>query len=187
MANGRDAWISAAAVALLFAGGRAAHAQEASAVFPIAQPVQFETGDTWSQTNGRFRLFGVQSCLRGTTYTDPAGVRRDCGQASIAQLAAVFKVASPTCQKVAPANDGAFFVVCGGTIDSRPIEIGNAMIASGYAFAAATPDGKPLNMQYLISEVTAKNSRSGLWAAPDLPHPVHTLLRLLRQQSPRGQ
>src|SRR4051794_28498350 len=179
--------VRVAGASLLLASTADLRAQDGSTVFPVAQPVQFETGDTWSQRNGRFRLYGVQSCLRGTTYTDPAGVRRDCGQASIAQLAAVFKVASPTCQKVAPANDGAFFVVCGGTIDSRPIEVGNAMIASGYAFAAATPDGKPLNMQYLISEVTAKNSRSGLWAAPDLPHPVYMLLRQLRQQSPRGQ
>lgn len=186
MAKSSAAGIRAALGALVFAGAGAAFAQEGSAVFPVAQPVQFETGDTWSQSNGRFRLFGVQSCLRGTSYTDPTGARRDCGQASIAQLAAIFNTASPTCQKVAPANDGAFFVVCGGTVDGRPVEIGNAMIASGYAFAAATPDGKPVNMQYLVSEVTAKNSRSGLWAAPDLPHPVHMLLRLLRQQSPKG-
>jgi len=181
-----EAIIRAAAVAVLLAGAGTVRAQDGSTVFPVAQPVQFETGDTWSQPNGRFRLFGVQSCLRGTSYSDAAGARRDCGQASIAQLAAVFKVASPTCQKVAPANDGAFFVVCGGMIDGRSVEIGNAMIASGYAFAAATPDGKPVNMQYLVSEVMAKNSRSGLWAVPDLPHPVHTLLRLLRQQSPKG-
>ena len=119
--------VRVAGASLLLASTADLRAQDGSSVFPVAQPVQFETGDTWSQRNGRFRLYGVQSCLRGTTYTDLAGVKRDCGQASIAQLAGLQGYLAG-CQKVAPANDGAFFVVCGGTIEGRPIEIGNAMM-----------------------------------------------------------
>ena len=29
----------------------------------------YETGDTWSAGDIRYRLYGVQSCLRGTSFT----------------------------------------------------------------------------------------------------------------------
>ena len=45
----------------------------------------------------RYRLYGVQTCLRGTTYTDHAGQRRDCGEASLAVLAAYITDTHPVC------------------------------------------------------------------------------------------
>ena len=40
------------------------HAQDQWFAFPTN--AVFETGDTWAANGQRFRLYGVQSCLRGT-------------------------------------------------------------------------------------------------------------------------
>src|ERR1019366_2047696 len=65
---------------LLPANAQQAAARAASAstsVFDIAQTgIEFQTGDTWSQNGQTFRLFGVQACVRGTQFTNPAGVKR---------------------------------------------------------------------------------------------------------------
>ncbi|RUV08832.1 thermonuclease family protein, partial [Mesorhizobium sp. M5C.F.Ca.IN.020.32.2.1] len=37
--------------------------------FDLQPGVTLETGDTWVSDGLRYRLFGVQSCLRGTPYT----------------------------------------------------------------------------------------------------------------------
>src|SRR5208283_5876172 len=45
--------------------------------------IEFQTGDTWTQGGHTFRLYAVQSCIRGTTFANAAGVNHDCGEASI--------------------------------------------------------------------------------------------------------
>ena len=56
--------------------------------FDLAPGITLETADTWISNGERFRLYGIQSCLRGTAYTDGQGNRQDCGEASLAMLAA---------------------------------------------------------------------------------------------------
>lgn len=46
---------------------------------PVATNTTFETGDTWVTNGQRFRLYGVQSCLRGTAYTDPMATSTTAG------------------------------------------------------------------------------------------------------------
>src|SRR5271155_5471941 len=71
-------------------------------VFDVPQVgVAFSTGDTWTQNGRTMRLYGVQSCIRGTTFTNPLGVKTDCGEASLAYLAAVIRDTRPQCAPVA--------------------------------------------------------------------------------------
>jgi hypothetical protein len=51
--------------------------------FDLLPGVTLETGDTWTSDGKRYRLYGAQSCLRGTFYTDNHGQKRDCGEASL--------------------------------------------------------------------------------------------------------
>ncbi|TIU09976.1 MAG: thermonuclease family protein, partial [Mesorhizobium sp.] len=37
--------------------------------FDLQPGITLETGDTWVSDGQKYRLFGVQSCLRGTAYT----------------------------------------------------------------------------------------------------------------------
>ena len=46
-------------------------------VFDVPQVgVALSTGDTWTQNGQTMRLYGVQSCIRGTTFTNPMGACR---------------------------------------------------------------------------------------------------------------
>lgn len=144
--------------------------------FAVVPPINFETGDTWQQAGARYRLYGVQACLRGTQITERSGRKADCGERSIAMLAAIMHAAKPECRQVGPAQDGATFVVCGGVLDGKAIEVGTALIAGGFAFAAAGPDGRAVHAPYLVAEQTAESASAGLWAFTDMPHPVQMLL-----------
>jgi endonuclease YncB( thermonuclease family) len=62
------------------------------------------------------------------------------------------------------------------TIKSDTIDLGTAIIASGYGFAATSIKGDPVNDAYLVAEIDAKMNRKGLWEM-SFPHPVTTLLR----------
>ena len=59
--------------------------------------------------------------------------------------------------------------------ESVTIDVGTALIASGYAFAAVSKTGAPVNPNYLVTELVAKNARQGLWAGA-FTHPVQMLL-----------
>ena len=150
-----------------------AGAQEETKSFPAS--VSFETGDTWVYESRKFRLFGVQACLRGTTYRSPEGDEVDCGMRSIASIAALFSTGSIGCQPVGHAKDGATFVVCAAELDGTTVDVGTALISSGSAFAAAFPSGAPVSAAYAIAEIAAKDNRSGLWAGTFV-HPVSLLL-----------
>ena len=148
-------------------------AQEQTLSFPSG--ASFETGDTWAYEGRKFRLFGVQACLRGTIYRSPDGEELDCGMRSIASVAALFSTGSIGCQPVGRAKDDATFVVCAVEIDERTIDVGTALISSGAAFAAVFPSGAPVSAAYAVAESSAKESRSGLWQGR-FEHPVAHLL-----------
>lgn len=151
----------------------ASAAQDGTLSFPFG--VSFETGDTWAYEGRRFRLFGVQSCLRGTIFRSSDGQEVDCGLRSIASSAALFTTGSIGCQPVGPAKDDATFVVCAAEIDGTTIDVGTALISSGAAFAAVFPSGAPVSAAYAVAEASAKDSRSGLWEG-SFDHPVAQLL-----------
>ena len=159
------------AVTLLLA--TTVRAQYEAITFPAA--VSFETGDSWQYEGRKFRLFGVQACIRGTVYRAPDGAEGDCGMQSIASLAALFSTGSIGCQPVGRAKDDATFVVCAAQLDNATVDVGTALISSGVAFAAAYPSGAPVSAAYAVAESIAKDNRSGLWAGR-FTHPVSMLL-----------
>ena len=150
-----------------------ARAQEQTISFPAA--VSFETGDSWQYEGRKFRLFGVQACIRGTVYRAPDGAESDCGMQSIASLAALFSTGSIGCQPVGRAKDDATFVVCAAQLDSATVDVGTALISSGAAFAAVFPSGAPVSAAYAVAESSAMDNASGLWSGT-FAHPVSVLL-----------
>lgn len=148
--------------------------QESTLIFPPS--VEIETGDAWVYRGARYRLYGVQSCIRGTATQAANGRESDCGAQSMASLAALFLTGTISCQPVGTAKDQASFVVCAADIDGQTIDVGTALISSGAAFAAAFPSGDPVSTPYLVAEMTAKANRNGLWAG-QFQHPVRILLR----------
>jgi endonuclease YncB( thermonuclease family) len=161
--------------AALLSWTAAASGQAPQKPFVVASNIQVESGDTWTQDGTKFRLYGVQSCLRGTDFAQGAQ-HDDCGLASIAQFAALVQTSAASCQPLGPANDGAVFVVCGAKVGDVTIDVGTALIASGYAFAAVDKAGATVNANYLVTELVAKNGRQGLWAGA-FTHPVQMLLK----------
>lgn len=153
----------------------------AAQIFPIPlSGVVFITGDTWQQYGQQMRLYGVQSCIRGTSYTNQVGTRQDCGEASLAILAALVRDTKPTCAPIArlPGTNNdppTVLVVCTAHVGANVLDLGGVLIDEGYAFAAIGNDAKPVYMPYLVAELTAKKAHRGLWASSDLPHPFAIL------------
>ena len=156
----------------------------------VSQDSTFSTGDTWTASGITYRLYGVQSCLRGTFYTDNAGSQKDCGEASMFMLASLMQDLRPLCYAVAQTRDGATqFVVCTAALTKgnnagKSLDIGTVLISSGFGFAALKPDGQPVNMGYAVSQNMAEEKRKGLWAFSDLPDPNAAILQALPQQQP---
>ncbi|SEF13338.1 Endonuclease YncB, thermonuclease family [Rhizobiales bacterium GAS191] len=157
-------------------------AAEQLPAFAVPQAgISFETGDSWVQGNQHIRLFGVQACLRGTTYVNSAGVRGDCGEASLVYLAALIRDLRPRCAPIAQTADPPeIIVVCSAELAGSTLDLGTIMITQGYAFAAFAADHKPVYMPYLVAELVAKKARTGLWATADFSHPTQMLLHAIR-------
>lgn len=132
--------------------------------------IEFQTGDTWTQGGQTFRLYAVQSCIRGTAFTNAAGIKHDCGEASIAYFAALIKDAKPRCTALAQSGS-VIFAVCAAHIGAQTLDLGTILITQGFAFAATDPSGKPVNFQYAVAEGDAQKNKRGLWASSDLPCP----------------
>jgi endonuclease YncB( thermonuclease family) len=180
------------AIAMTILATASASAQTASRWFPVPAQAQFLTGDSWSDAGTTYRLYGVQSCLRGTSFTNARGLRRDCGEASLAMLVALTRDLKPQCYEAAALPENrTVFVFCvaargeGSGTGSR-IDLGTALIATGFAFAALKPDGEPVHEPYLVAQRVAQQARAGLWAFPDLPDPNAIILRALRDDSSRS-
>lgn len=166
-------------------------AQTASPWFPIPADVVYLTGDSWSAGDLTYRLYGVQACLRGTSFTNGHGLKRDCGEASLAMLVALVRDLRPQCYDAAEAPQlRTVFVFClaspskGAAAGSR-IDLGTALISTGFAFAALKPDGEPVHAPYFVAQLVAQRSKAGLWAFADVPDPNAIILRALRQ-APTG-
>lgn len=144
--------------------------------FIVSKSVELLSGDTWRDRGKLYRLYGVQSCLRGTIALTANGKELDCGNVSLAYLAALLSTAVVTCQPIALARDKATFVVCGAKLGGNTIDLGTALIAAGYAFAATDTKGSAVSANYLVAEVNAKMKADGLWATK-FQHPVELLLR----------
>lgn len=149
--------------------------QVTSTEFVVPKSVTLQTGDSWETGGQLYRLYGVQSCLRGTIAVARDGKQVDCGSISLARLGAILSTGAVSCQPIGKAHDNAIFSICAVNMSGATIDIGTALISSGYAFSAAFPDGKPVDMNYLVAELTAKGAGEGLWAY-QFPHPVQTLL-----------
>ncbi|OEC93613.1 succinoglycan biosynthesis protein exoi [Rhizobium sp. YK2] len=169
----------------------AQRAQQGSRTFAVpATGLTFLTGDSWQQSGQTMRLYGVQACLRGSTYTDKAGQKQDCGAVSLAMLAAIIRDATPTCAPVVQLSSRAslstsprqspegstILVICSAHVGGHVLDLGTILITQGFAFAARTSSGTPVYPAYAAEEAIAQTSRVGLWAFPDMPHPNRTLL-----------
>lgn len=137
--------------------------------------VVIETGDTWSHAGQKYRLYGVQACIRGTTFSKPSSEIVDCGGYSIASLAALFATQTVACQPIGAARDSATIVVCAARIGEANVDVGTALIASGAAFAAIYPSSVPVVSAYLVAELSAKQRKEGLWAG-QFEHPAKAIL-----------
>lgn len=179
----------ALAIGAVIVSGTTLAQTAASRWFPVPTNALYLTGDSWSEAGTTYRLYGVQSCLRGTSFTNAHGVRRDCGEASLAMLIALIRDLKPQCYDAAALPQSrTIFVFCvatrseGSGAGSR-IDLGTALIATGFAFAALKGDGKPLHEPYLVAQRVAQRARAGLWTFADLPDPNAIILRALREGS----
>ena len=158
--------------------------------FPVPADASYETGDTWIADGKRYRLYGVQSCLRGTSFTNAKGMKRDCGEASLAMLVSLVRDLRPMCYAAANIDYGrTVLVFCFATMEQGSnkgsrVDLGTALISVGYAFASVTQGGSPIHAPYLIAEGQAKNTKSGLWAFPDMPDPNAIILENYKSPNP---
>lgn len=167
-------------VALSLVTGTAAAAPEG--YFELRPGILLESGDSWADAGERFRLYGVQACLRGTFYTDNAGGRRDCGEASLAVLAAYIADTHPVCAPVARDGD-TVHVACYVTIGSDRLDLAILLIASGYAFASLRANGVPHHPAYAVAEQTAREKVAGLWQFKDVQHPSILLSKAANERA----
>ncbi|SDR63774.1 hypothetical protein SAMN05519103_09022 [Rhizobiales bacterium GAS113] len=178
------------AATMLLAAASPANAQQAPAPgwFPIPRTALYQTGDSWIDHRITYRLYGVQSCIRGTTFTNAHGVKRDCGEASLAMLIALARDLHPQCyEAVVNAETKTVFVFCvamptAGAAAGTRIDLATALISTGYAFASLTPDGRPVHAPYFVAQLVAQRSHAGLWAFPDMPEPNRLILKALNAQ-----
>ena len=158
--------------------------------FPIPPNAVFETGDTWTTGGKRYRLYGVQSCLRGTSFTNAKGVKRDCGETSLAMLVSLVRDLRPVCYAAANIDYGrTVLVFCFAAMEQgrnkgARLDLGTALVSIGYAFASVTLDGRPVYSPYLVAESQARNTKSGLWAYPDMPDPNAIILENYKPPRP---
>lgn len=150
--------------------------------FDLKAGITLETGDTWIDENGKkFRLYGVQSCLRGTFYTVESGIRQDCGDASLAMFAAYIQDTKPICAPIAQGQN-ITYVFCYAMVGKNRLDLANVMITSGFAFAALNQDGLPVHPQYAVAEQQARNDKAGLWKFKDVQHPSILLSQMEKQK-----
>lgn len=163
------AGILASSVFLVALSGAPASAQQ-RAWSPIAPGTTFESGESWVSQGRRFRLYGVRACDRGRSFVNAAGVKHDCGEASLAMLVSLIRDLSPVCTEVArDEKAGITHVIClavrdrGAGKGSR-IDLGTALISSGFGFAGRDVSGQPVHRDYFVAEEVARRGRAGLWA-----------------------
>lgn len=148
--------------------------------FEFTTGAVLETGDTWVSAGKRYRLYGLQSCLRGTSYTNATGHQRDCGEASIAVLAAFVKDSGPICAPIVGRTD-LTFAVCYALVGGQRLDLAMMMISEGYGFASLDDAGVPIYPAYAVAEQIARKARRGLWQFKDVQHPAILLSRAAKK------
>jgi endonuclease YncB( thermonuclease family) len=163
-------------------------AQGAPPSITIPADASFLSGDSWRTLASAvapaaaYRLYGVQSCLRGT-FVMVEGQRRDCGEISMVYLAGLARLGRPQCRVIAEsASPRQALVVCRAKIGGQEVDLGQALIAAGFAFAGFAPTGEPVSLAYVAAEEIARKEKAGLWRYADLPHPTPILLGALKQR-----
>lgn len=142
---------------------------------PFPEQAQFETGDTWISGGRRYRLYGLQACLRGTSVTITPGVVRDCGELNLVMVQALIRDTKPVCTTIKDIDQNNAVVGCQTTTGKRRYDLATYMIAEGWGFAAVDTTGHLVVPGYRVAEESARSSRAGLWAFSDMPHPVAIL------------
>lgn len=142
---------------------------------PFPASAQFEAGDAWVSGGRRYRLYGLQACLRGTRITVANGMARDCGELNVIMIQAIIRDTRPVCQDVTDIDQNNVAVVCQTTTGERRYDLATYLIAQGWGFAAMNDQGQLIVPGYRIAEDSARSARAGLWASSDLPHPVSVL------------
>jgi len=156
--------------------------------YPIPKGSVFTTGDSWTYQTVNYRLYGVQSCLRGTEFKNTHGISNDCGEASLAVLVSMIRDLKPKCSTVVEdVAQRTRFVICMATIQKGPaagarIDLGTALIIQGYGFASRRADGSIVHPAYGVAEDQAEQRKAGLWAFPDFPNPSKIINRTLESQ-----
>lgn len=146
---------------------------------PFPARAQFETADTWVAGGRRYRLYGLQSCLRGTSVTVSSGTVRDCGELNLIMAQALIRDTRPVCTSIKEIDQNNAVVVCQTTAGQRHYDLATYMIAQGWGFAAVDNSGHLIVPGYRIAEESARSASAGLWSYSDMPHPVS----ILRQQA----
>ena len=155
-----------------------------SRLAPFPDDASFETGDTWVSKAKLYRLYGLQSCIRGTQVTISQGVKRDCGELNLIMAQALIRDTKPVCTSIRSLDEHNDVVVCQTTAGNRGYDLATYMIAQGWGFAAVAGNGTLVVPAYRTAEETARETRSGLWAYSDMPHPLSILYP---QKSAAGQ
>lgn len=155
------------------ASNRSSDDQSGFALFPAE--AQFETGDTWIAGGRRYRLYGLQACLRGTRVTVSPGIVRDCGELNLIMAQALIRDTRPACTTLRDLDENNAVVVCQTTTGQRRYDLATYMIAQGWGFAAVDGEGQLIVPGYRAAEESARSARVGLWAFSDMPHPVSAL------------
>jgi endonuclease YncB( thermonuclease family) len=144
---------------------------------PFPAEAQFETGDTWVSGSRRYRLYGLQACLRGTSITLSGGAVRDCGELNVIMTQAMIRDARPVCTNMKDIDRNNLVVACQTTAGQHRYDLATYLIAQGWGFAAVDGAGHLIVPGYRVAEESARAARAGLWAYPDMPHPVTILMQ----------
>lgn len=150
-------------------------AESKTGFMPFPTKAQFETGDSWIAGGRRYRLYGLQACLRSTHVTVSGGVVRDCGELNVIMAQALIRDARPVCKYIKNIDQHNAVVACQTTTGQHRYDLATYMIAQGWGFAAVDGTGQLIVPGYRAAEESARSARAGLWAYPDLPHPVSIL------------
>ncbi|MBY4611537.1 thermonuclease family protein [Rhizobium sp. 9T] len=151
------------------------HESDGTEFAPFPEHAQFETGDTWISGGRRYRLYGLQACLRGTSVTISPGVIRDCGELNLIMVQALIRDTKPVCTTIKDIDQNNAVVGCQTTTGKRRYDLATYMIAEGWGFAAVDTTGQLIVPGYRVAEESARSARVGLWAYSDMPHPVAIL------------
>lgn len=150
---------------------------------PFPAEAQFETGDTWISGGRRYRLYGLQACLRGTSVTVSGGLVRDCGELNLIMAQALIRDTKPICTTLQDIDQHNAIVACQTTTGQHRYDLATYMIAQGWGFSAVDATGRLIVPGYRVAEESARSARAGLWANADIPHPVAVLMK--QAEAPR--